>query len=209
MSMYSFQTFKRAADVPLSSLGEATCAAWHGNRYSYQRDKLPKPATRVFVSLRIGRHNGPPTAEGMVFVCNQHAGTIKSQMTKGSWGWRQDSDIVALDVTPDVALASFESILAFQTARLAADRVARERSIAEGNLAYAREGWDSKRVEYARRGLPDTAVQISNLGDDHFGRVFIQVSVKDMTPGQARELSARLLAAADTAETITFVQVKP
>lgn len=193
--MYYDRVTKTEQVTRLAS-GEVQCGDNHRAPYSY-RDTIRPAAVAVVYDTGY-------SPEGyLAFVCRRHLGTVRSNISKGSWSFR---DAEVLDIPVAEAAADVEGTLKAIVARHKAEKAERERISAERDLAYRREGWDRYREQY----LVDAKIKDFSLtSPDEFGRVNIVGNGMHVTPQQARAIIAALTPLIDKAEAIFFEQVKP
>jgi len=200
-----YDRITKTASVARNAEGLVECADAHWSRYSYRGPMSRPAATVAFVDMSDGG-----TARGVVFLCKRHAGTMKAQRTKGSWGWRGVRDCA--DAVEKVA-KDVEGYLAKAEAEFRAEEKARREAREKADTDYARAGWDKARRDYNAGPTSDELDRIqptiSDPKDDSFGRVFVHVQPRKMTPKAARFLAARLLKVADEAEAKTDAAVRP
>lgn len=209
MSVYTFDRPRNLTEVVFATPDGMVPQCGHSHRsrpdiWSYRSSDTRPEATTAWVTLNIDSK-----AEAMVFACKTHTATIKAQQSKGSHGWRE-RDVQLLPESPAEAVKDMQRIFARVTGAILHAKLEREARMAERDLAYTREGWEKERAAYAaRRGTTQNATSLTGVSEDYFGRVFIAVDVKRLTPGEARDLALRLVTIADEAEALTLAQVKP
>lgn len=200
-----YDRITKTAEVTRNNAGLVECGDSHWSRYSFRGPNDRPAAATAWADV-----SDAGNVRSVQFTCPKHSGIIRGQRTKGSWSYRnaREFDLPVEKVAQDVegAIAQMEAtIKAEETAR----RIAREKA----DCDYARAGWEKARADYNAIPTSDELDRIqptiSDIDDDSFGRVYVHVQPRRMTPMAARFLAKRLLALADEAQAKTDAAVKP
>jgi hypothetical protein len=203
--MYS-DYFQKAEDVKRTPEGNVECGQSHAGGGWYRSTVKPRPAaTQVFVDYRDSGKAVSVTA-----LCNLHAGRVKAQITKGSYGYRNTRLVEG--VTPNTAALNPTGFLDTLTKAKQDEMAAQQKANEEYRLNIVRGRWDEMRANYnapVEAADIERNVTLTSSLDDYWARVFVHVQPKSLSPNEARALAARLIEAADAAETLTNTAMKP
>lgn len=195
------EDIKRLTEGPNAGLIQCGDSHFGGG---YYRAKLREPAAVVF-----SEEDANGKVKELVLVCKRHAGTIKANITKGSWGFRGAEIVEGVSVEA-AALNPAALITTLTQAKMVAKAV-RETANANRELTYKREHWTEERADYnadLKDGW-DSKVTLTNSIDDPFSRVYVVTVRSYLTPKQARRVAMDLLTAADNADDLTAIAMKP
>ena len=221
MSIYHTHHVNSVEDIERNRKGEIACGYQHRHRpHAGSWRVIPtedKPeAKRVFAETTVSASDRQTiVVRYLVLVCGQHAGTIKSQMAKGGYGWRDAREVEG--VTPEDVARDPGAVKEAFAQTLNHIRVLNDNAAKAAILAKARQGWDEYRAEYASvAGTVEgrRLAVLTDVKDDDYGRVFVTIAHNTrawplLTPAKARALAAGLIERAAEAEAITAEQVKP
>lgn len=205
-----YDRIRKAEQVTRLPSGEVQCGDSHYGGYYSRSERFRPAAVAVFMD---GHEANDWTS--LAFVCKKHAGTVKANITKGSYSFRDVHPVSEFGIELEAAAADPEGTIVAIAAILAARKRAQQQHMEELELARVRAGWDERRAEYAVEDLVEFK---SFAKPDEYGRVYVGLSVGrskwakahiELTPTEARKLAEFLPGWADNAERLTNEQVKP
>jgi hypothetical protein len=158
-------------------------------------------ATQAFVVIGSRYNNGVRQTVGTtVTLCARHAATVRSLITRGTRGYdnRTYRDLTGI-ATVEVAAANREAIGA--AAAEGYDKETRDAEQARRQYIADNRGTMQEVHLATTTSTGSRSVSVTTL--DEYGRSFVAMDYRNITPGQAEALAAALLAAAARARTRT------
>lgn len=205
-----YDRITKAEQVVLTASGIVQCGDNHYGSGYYRSNVVRPPATNAWFDSHY--------AGGILaFTCSRHTGTVKANVTKGSYSFRDVHNVADFGFTVEQAAADPEGTIKAIEAALKARKAAAEQAAADRDLAYRRERWNDTRDKY----LLNSDVEFKAFGEpDKFGRVFVNLVIGSnsgygskthlaLTPGQVRKIVQFAGKWADNAEALTLAVPKP
>jgi len=144
-------------------------------------------------------------------MCGRHTGTVKMNVSKGSYSFNGMEPIVAEPNSLNY-IGVVEQMLTDLTTQRKREHTASQARREEQELANTREHWAVRRADYNSVPTADfrSGVSLIDPKVDDWGRVYINVYVRyPLTPNQARAVADALMQAASDAEDQTSVAIMP
>jgi hypothetical protein len=201
--MYSFDRIDSKANIVRLSDGKIQCGHSH-SLSAWSRHDYREAATTVFAET-----TKESTVRTLYFACKRHAGTVKANITKGSWSFH-DVRLVE-DVTPEQVAVDPNAYIQTLSGKFKQERIESDREIKHYQTQRVRAGWDEMRADYnSDEPIKDV---VGMAVADEYGRTYVTVKGPrygpGVTPNQARAIAADLLRMAAIAEAETMEAVKP